>query len=638
MTIQLDKINSERFWPWIYFFAGVASCLLRQPWTRGFWGDNVLYFFVAERVASGVPPHISLVDHKHALSSLISGAAIAVGRLSGLDDVVALRIVSIIAASAAVALIWRYAFKLWASEFAAHAGALTLLIHAPFLAQAAMGARPKVFMVPFIVAALLAAATRKPARSGAHAMAAFLCWQPAGLLFPALGAPALLGRERFRTVLMMALGAFVVFVFYELYFVGTGHLGTQLYQSFVMAGAGDRIDPPEFFKALRFVAGDFHGANWLMRLAGPLFLVVLAGGWIALLFNARRLRDEACQTQCGLLLAATGSVAFTFLDFQAFPDRFFVEPFVALGVGAAAYVLTLLVSRRANRFPRTDQRQWLRVAGVGLAMLAIVVTVTGTLPRRGAPKHGLTAQRDLGGKLAELSEHESSIWVLGALHLLAFAKLPNASPFGLLLDPMVVDYMERVSRAPSYAPFTWRQRPKLVFVRRTSLGRKAPWVLKGYRRVEWPSFNKEGVRVYVRRDQFPRLAQYLPNVTVTYTVPICGDPVGRPVSNPARRKPEYTSQDVEFILKTVLEAKHCLDCVCDVDGSGKIDSDDARKLAAKIESRDVTLQCPPCRASRSSNDRLGDGGANHANRPSERRRKARRLSPIVNPTSPRPNG
>ncbi|MFN2377191.1 MAG: hypothetical protein ABR538_11685, partial [Candidatus Binatia bacterium] len=67
--------------------------------------DNQLYFFMAERAASGVPPHVSHVDSKNQLGVLVTAAAIAGGRAVGADDVVASRVVSIAAAAAAVALV-----------------------------------------------------------------------------------------------------------------------------------------------------------------------------------------------------------------------------------------------------------------------------------------------------------------------------------------------------------------------------------------------------------------------------------------------------------------------------------------------------------------------------------------------------
>jgi hypothetical protein len=75
----------RRFVPHAVLF-GLALWLLRlyEPFDRPITIDNQLYFYVAERVAAGVPPHLSLVDHKHALSAMLSGWAMWPGRVFGL--------------------------------------------------------------------------------------------------------------------------------------------------------------------------------------------------------------------------------------------------------------------------------------------------------------------------------------------------------------------------------------------------------------------------------------------------------------------------------------------------------------------------------------------------------------------------
>ena len=87
----------------LFFALSIVVCLLRGPAGMALLADNQHYFFIAERAASGVAPHLSQFDPKNALSLLITAAAIKVSRLSGIgDDLAAARWISILFCSAAV--------------------------------------------------------------------------------------------------------------------------------------------------------------------------------------------------------------------------------------------------------------------------------------------------------------------------------------------------------------------------------------------------------------------------------------------------------------------------------------------------------------------------------------------------------
>src|SRR5688500_3553860 len=88
------------------FAAGLYQAYTHYPAQVGLVGDDQLYFFVAERAASGVPPHLSLVDHKHQLTALLSAIPMRIGRSFGADDVVAGRVASMLAAAGTVVLLF----------------------------------------------------------------------------------------------------------------------------------------------------------------------------------------------------------------------------------------------------------------------------------------------------------------------------------------------------------------------------------------------------------------------------------------------------------------------------------------------------------------------------------------------------
>ena len=87
--------RAARLFGLLAFLLGVVACLTRDPADLPLTLDNQQYFFIAERAASGVPPHVSLFDSKHQAGMLLSAAAIRVGRGLGLGDVHAARVASI---------------------------------------------------------------------------------------------------------------------------------------------------------------------------------------------------------------------------------------------------------------------------------------------------------------------------------------------------------------------------------------------------------------------------------------------------------------------------------------------------------------------------------------------------------------
>ena len=126
----------------VLFAAGVVQGWRFRPYDRAVLADDQLYFYVAERVASGVPPHLSLVDHKHQLAAMVSGAAIAVGRPFGADDVLAGRMPSIVFAAAVAPLLCILGEALTGSFVAGLMAAICSLTFRMFYIEAATGFRP----------------------------------------------------------------------------------------------------------------------------------------------------------------------------------------------------------------------------------------------------------------------------------------------------------------------------------------------------------------------------------------------------------------------------------------------------------------------------------------------------------------
>ncbi len=484
--------------PVLLFAGGVVICLHYSPLYRQFSFDNQIYFYIAERVASGEAPHVSLVDHKHQLSSLLSGWAMLGGRLAGLQDYVSARILSIAAAAACAPLLWGLGLRLGRSLWAANFAGLAMLGFVDFFYQGAMGVRPKVFMAFFLVAALNAAAKRRQALAGAAAAASFLCWQPAAIVPAGIGVACLCGPGKGKRLAAFACGVIAVMVAYESYFLWHGALHEQLYQSYRMAIDPGGYRPHTLTSTFWFIVhmGLWrHDAGQIYPLAAMVVLMVL---WARALRQPRAslgLLEQRPELTAALIYGH-GALVFTFVDRQAYPDMFFLYPFLALmlGLGLSAIVGGL------------RERGWL-VAGAVFALLVstlMVVLPYSRLPLFGPPRKSITVQQTAAKQLDIVREQYGSIWAVGCPHLLAFNHWKNSSPFGLLIDRRVHAYMHRISGAKPWRPLRDGRAPGAILLSRGGYGRQLMgWIRRNYREVANRSLARQHVHLWVSR--WPRI-------------------------------------------------------------------------------------------------------------------------------------
>jgi hypothetical protein len=420
-------------WLCAAFALGAAAVAAQGPGGRPLLLDNQHYFFVAERAASGVPPHVSHFDPKHALGPLLEAGAIRLGRRIGVDDALAARAASALAVASASALVWALAARVGGRALAGHLAALALLGAGDFLAMAAMGSQPKVYLVPFLAATALAVAARRALLAGGLGSLAFLCWQPAALALAAALPPFALGPARRRALAALALGALSPLAVYELGFALEGALAVQLEQAFRFP--------------LRYMAPeslDLRGnaLAFFRLLAGPslrsvlplVFGAVLAGCWAWLARRpARRWRTLAARPGLlHLVLAGTLVLAFSLYEYQTYVDGFLALPYAAALAGlAGAAAVERLARGRAG---------WRRVLSAA-ALLAFAAPAV-SRPERARLGFDLDDQRELdravGGLLAA-----GSVWAVGCTHLLALNHADNHVPYGFFFRGMDAYLAER---------------------------------------------------------------------------------------------------------------------------------------------------------------------------------------------------
>jgi hypothetical protein len=480
------------------FVVGLHQTYLHEPLNKPLTFDNQVYYYMAERAAGGVPPHVSLVDHKHHLPAIVSGWSIYVGRLFGADDLLAMRVPSIIGAgvvTACVAWVAAELAGLWAGALAM----LALLVMPGLFSQAAMGVRPQLFMAAFMMLALAEYGLRRRFWAGVSAVCGFLCWTPAALIGVALALSALLERDRIRAIAALAAGAVTAFLTYELYYLLHGALDEQLRQSFMMAGDLAGYAYNEFHESLQYFLR--FGIGWRrdtsVVLSGA-FLAVLALAPFVIAFTPRRAFALARRHPAwpAALVSSYFATGLTFLTHQGYPDMFFVEPLIAVTSG----VLLAGVAALAARILRHELAR-LAVVAAAAAWLIVLQTHRRNVFWTGGVH--LAAQRDLAKQIDFLADDYGSVWAVGCPHLLALGHRENFLPYGLLIDPKVRAYMMRDTEPGKYLPLRDGKLPGAILTARGGIRAVMPWMTREYRRVMNKSFESHGIQVWVRRPPRP---------------------------------------------------------------------------------------------------------------------------------------
>ncbi len=482
-------------WAAVFFVLAVAATLARGPWDTPLLIDNQHYFYMAERAASGVSPHDAHFDPKTTLSLLISAAAIKTGRLLGIGtDLDAARAISVVFAGLSASLVWLCAWLLTRSRIAAHSAAITIIGTPLFLSMALMGARPKVFMVPFLVAPVIATVKRRPFWSGFFSACAFLCWQPALLVIAgAVAALLLRPRTALRNLVLLSAGAVVPVLAYEGYYWAHGGLAEQLEQSFYF--------PSTYMTHPARSSEWWLHAKWIFGWgSAPRVRSVYANGFVLVLALAlgnavsrpryvlKYLRENP--GWCHVLVVAPAALLFTLHDYQGFPDGFILTPWIALAWGAATAALAHSARAKAVR-------PAVRAALVALVVAAAALPTVFTLGPH--LRGGLDRQYALASEVEQYFQQGKRVYVVGCTHLLGYLRRANHVRYGFFFRGTAAYLRTKTNSPDGYRPLDEEGRmPDVILVSRGFVPDGQPWLEVEYQQRESRSFAAQGIAVYER--------------------------------------------------------------------------------------------------------------------------------------------
>lgn len=480
-----------------------AFCARLDPVHRPLVADNQLYFYMAERAASGVPPHVSHVDSKNELGVLLAAAVIRAGRVVGVDDVLSSRAISIAFTAASVALVAELAALLAGGAAAGHVAALALLAVRGLPDHTAAGNNVKVFLVTFLLLAHVAMA-RPPQRfwwgrdalAGLAAGLAFLCWQPALLVVVAVAAEALVARGRgWRSMLVVLAAAGTPVAAYELYFALHGALAEQLHQAYVMT-LGSVHQPGYLRRSIHFLLTEAGGPEAWPRLVPLSFAIVAAASLMAAVLAPRRaftlLREKPGLLSFGL--GAAGATAFTLYDHQGVPDLFFVDPYYAASCGILVVAVAGLVARLLPASAAAAARPTVPAAVAALStMTLLALQMKLDDGNRRPDDYTLEDQRRAADIVRGYHEEFGEVWAYGAVHLLGLAHLDNHVPYGLFYDDVL-----SVLPIDSWLPLRDGRMPEIILHSRGRLPGAPKYLLADYVEITPAAFAAQSIMVWRR--------------------------------------------------------------------------------------------------------------------------------------------
>jgi len=449
--------------------------------------DLGVYSYGGQQVAEGVPPYVAIVNRAGPLGHLIPGIGVVVGRAIGADDVLAMRVLSMLLAIACIGLTYLLGRDLFRSRLAGIAAAAAMLCTQGFITYATYGPREKTAMVLFVLCGLLAMLKQRWGTTGFFIALATLTWQPvflAAIAGAAVAAFLGLRTGRFRALVRLAVGGLIPTVITVGAYAAIGELQVFL-DDFLLINAQytkqvSLLDSPAYLWQLM---DDAYGWSLWVFIVGSLAQLVLTG--IVISRRERRRGPE------GAALVGTGvmfvvGVLWSLKAFNGWPDAFFLLPGAALGIAGIAVVLARWLPSRAA------------VAVVLVwAVAATAMAVDYSVSSRDDTLDGQRADVEAAMKLLPA---DTTMLSVEAPEPLVLAHLRNISRYQLLGNGLL-DYLDATWPGGSMGYGRWvaEQAPTVIAVGSDQVPTWLTPTLENYRRVG----RSVGWLWYVRRDVGP---------------------------------------------------------------------------------------------------------------------------------------
>lgn len=390
--------------------------------------DGANHFYAGQRMVDGVPPYVSIFNHKTPLTSMLAGLGVMLAGLLGRDEVATVRSLFYLISCATVVSVYLLGRSLFRSRRAGLLGAATFLAFVDFGGHAVSGPHPKTPVVLFETLSLLAMCRRRWLLAGLCGSLAFLTWQPLAIfpLVTLILAAACPPETRLRAVSHTLAGIGVPLAVTAGYFLSHGALDDLLDGSILFNVRYLDRGQTAALSNLRSIGRTLWRAYGATALPIAIGFAVMLGLYVRAIRRRRAWREALANDPFApILLTFPAPVAWSLLDFQASGDLFVFLPYVAVAFGYALHrAAETLESRTARWTPAPVPT--LLAAGVCAALVAW----PWLQPRREAA-FDLESQQAVAAEIRQRFGEEPRFVSIGAPQLLVLlqASNPNRYPF-----------------------------------------------------------------------------------------------------------------------------------------------------------------------------------------------------------------
>ncbi|HSE36106.1 MAG TPA: hypothetical protein VLG74_02315 [Blastocatellia bacterium] len=452
------------------FLIGVIVMVLYKPFDRPEGGDPAIYDYLAQSILRGQLPYRDVVDIKGPGAPYLSAAAIAVGRLFDIRDILSIRALHVVMVGLLSAFTFLVAHTYLESRLAAVIAFVIPLLRESIVTTLIGGTQPKLPMIIFGLLTLLMIAKDRPMAAGFFSMLSCLCWQP-GLLFTGT---ALLIFSRYFTnwrdlkALKVLASAFIPLVIVLGYFYSRGALGDlwawTITYNYSVFGPDAGPTPGDAIRHIVLISRRVFEREIVIIMLSAIGLGVFLFERVRKRISGAAALESPDLFRDALIFPPLIYGAFTLVNFQGPPDLIPLMPFLGIFAGW----LFVWFGRAAGRLtpPSLSSRSLAgQIIGIAVpvAILAVVLVRAGSF-RVGGLK--LKDQHTGVQRLREELQPGDEIYVHGAVEILVLLNKANLNPY-IFLDwgadefeasrrgvsfQQLVDEME--TRAPKYVALT----------------------------------------------------------------------------------------------------------------------------------------------------------------------------------------
>ncbi len=412
----------------IVLFLTAAFVYSRYGTQGELYRDGAIYVYSGQQIIQGVPPYVSMFDHKGPLASFLCAAGVWAAELTGKDELLCIRAIFFAISCASAAAIFLLVRALFESRSQAFFSSFVFLGFYGFGAAALGGPDPKTPVVLLEILALFFLTTRRWFWASLCGSLAALSWQPTGIYaVAALLLATFQAPRRVPALALAALGTLLPWIACGAYFLAEGALAEFVDGTLVFNLK--YLDTPTSLKnhlgfLLTAMIVNFRAMGFPIVLG--LFVLPLLYAWrmreTGLSFFACLVRDRFSS----ILLTFPLPVIWSVLDFQGYADFFVFLPYAAVGFGWLLERSLASLSDLARL--STRERFGLRCALSILLFLGCMC-----LYWAGRPRRDLQDQREAARRLIEEHGQDLRVVCVGVPEALVFLRSTNPSRYGFVM-------------------------------------------------------------------------------------------------------------------------------------------------------------------------------------------------------------